>query len=384
MTITFDEIKRRFAAEQANPIIPRTADDMPPTYESITPEWLTAVLANGNPGAQVVSHELGPRDDGTSNRRKITVQWNDAGRQAGLPEKLFCKGTQSLESRYMLGMNEGVQAEVNFYNVLQPTVDVIAPPKYFARYDPETLNSIVVLEDLSDKVEFCTMATDLSLEHCRSQMRLLASLHSKFYESPLLKTKLNMFSNWETFFRITAFDAGFEDSCIRGFVEAEEVIPPRLFARESEVWPATLKCVDTHESMPRGMTHNDVHMKNWFIRPDGEMGLNDWQNSAQGNGSRDLAYCISTAVVPEKRREWERDLLAYYIEEFAARGGPKLDFDVTFKRYRQQLFAALAWWSGTLGQPPEAPEMQPRETSLEFIRRTVTAIDDLDALDSFG
>lgn len=384
MTLTFDQIKQRFEAEQATPITPMTKADMPPSYESITPQWLTDVLADGVPGAEVVSHALGPHDDGTSNRRKITVHWNEVGKKAGLPEKLFCKGTQSLESRYMLGMNEGVQAEVNFYNVLQEKVDVIAPPKLFARYDPATLNSIVVLKDLSDEVEFCTMETALSFEHCRSQMRLLAALHSKFYESPLLETELNMFSKWETFFRITAFDAGFEDACIRGFSEAEEVIPPRLFAREAEVWPATLKCVDEHETMPRGMTHNDVHLKNWFICPDGEMGINDWQNSAQGNGSRDLAYCISTAVVPEKRREWERDLLSYYIEEFAARGGPKLDFDVTFRRYRQQLFAALAWWSGTLGQPPDAPAMQPRATSLEFIRRTTVAIDDLDALDSFA
>lgn len=384
MTVTFDQIRQRFEAEQANPIIPETKADMPPSYESITPRWLTDVLAGDIPGAEVVAHTLGPQDDGTSNRRKIAVQWNEAGRKAGLPDKLFCKGTQSLESRYILGMNEGVQAEVNFYNVLQAEVDVISPPKLFARYDPETLNSIVILKDLSDDVSFCTMETDLSFEHCQSQMRLLAALHSKFYESPLLETKLKMFSKWETFFRITAFDAGFEDSCIRGFTEAEEVVPARLFAREREVWPATLKCVDEHETMPRGMTHNDVHLKNWFIRPDDEMGINDWQNSAQGNGSRDLAYCISTAVTPEKRRDWERDLLSYYIEEFAARGGPKLDFDVTFRRYRQQLFAALAWWSGTLGQPPDAPFMQPRATSLEFIRRTTVAIDDLDALDSFG
>ena len=383
MTITFDEIKHRFETEQANPITPLTVQDMPLNYESITPQWLTAVLAGGTPRAQVLSHTLGPRDDGTSNRRKIFLEWNDIGKAAGLPAKLFCKGTQSLESRYMLGINEGVQAEVNFYNVLQPMVDVIAPKKYFARYDPDTLNSIVVLKDLSDEVEFCTMDTVLSEEHCHSQMKLLASLHSKFYQSPKLQSELSMFSKWETFFRITAFDAGFEDSCIRGFTEAEEVIPPRLFAREPEVWPATLKCVDLHESMPRGMTHNDVHLKNWFIRGDDQMGVNDWQNSAQGNGSRDLAYCISTAVEPEKRRKWERDLLAYYIEEFATYGGHKLDFDVTFKRYRQQLFAALAWWSGTLGQPPDAPEMQPRETSLEFIRRIAVAIDDLDALDSF-
>ncbi len=383
MAIAFDEIKRRFEAEQANPITPMTAADMPPTYESITPEWLTDVLGRDVPGARVLSHTLGPVDDGTSNRRRIAVEWNQAGRDAGLVGKIFCKGTQSLESRYMLGMNEGVQAEVNFYNVLYPQVGVIAPPPLFARYDAETLNSIVMLEDLADQVDFCTMQTDLSFEHCQSQMRLLAQLHSKYYESPKLESELNMFSKWETFFRITAFDAGFEDSCIRGFTQAEAVIPPRLFAREPEVWPATLKCVDLHESMPRGMTHNDVHLKNWFIRPDGEMGINDWQNSAQGNGSRDLAYCISTAVTPEKRRAWERDLLTYYIEEFAARGGPRLDFDVTFTRYRQQLFAALAWWSGTLGQPPDAPKMQPQETSLEFIRRTCVAIDDLDALDSF-
>ncbi len=383
MTITFEEIKWRFDAEQSNPIVPRTAADMPPTYESITPEWLTDVVGGKVAGAKVLSHTLGPVDDGTSNRRRIALVWNDAGKQAGLVSKLFCKGTQSLESRYMLGMNEGVQAEVNFYNVLYPKLGVIAPPPLFARYDPDTLNSIVVLEDIADQVDFCTMDTELTFEHCRSQMRLLAILHSKYYESPLLETELSMFSKWETFFRITAFDAGFEDSCIHGFTQAESVIPPRLFAREAEVWPATLKAADQHEIMPRGMTHNDVHLKNWFIRPDGEMGINDWQNSAQGNGSRDLAYAISTAVVPEKRREWERDLLKHYIEQFAANGGPKLDFEVTFKRYRQQLFAALAWWSGTLGQPPDAPKMQPPATSLEFIRRTCVAIDDLDALDSF-
>ncbi|MGR8947740.1 MAG: hypothetical protein ACU84Q_06805, partial [Gammaproteobacteria bacterium] len=62
MTVTFDEIKRRFETEQANPITPLTADDMPPSYESITPQWLTAVLAPDTPGAKVISHTLGPRD----------------------------------------------------------------------------------------------------------------------------------------------------------------------------------------------------------------------------------------------------------------------------------------------------------------------------------
>src|SRR5262245_56568596 len=110
MTITFAEIKARFEEERKAQRRPVTADDLPFTYEAITPQWLTAVLGRGIPGAVVESHELGPRDDGTSNRRRIELRWNDAGRAAGLPATVFCKGTQSLESRYILGMNEGVQA----------------------------------------------------------------------------------------------------------------------------------------------------------------------------------------------------------------------------------------------------------------------------------
>jgi hypothetical protein len=383
MTITFEEIKRRFHEEQLNPIIPLKREDMPPTYDSITNEWLTNVLSVQVPGAEVLEHKLGPVDNGTSNRRRILIKWNQKGKEAKLTNKIFCKGTQSLESRYMLGMNEGVQAEVNFYNILYPEVGVIAPPPLFARYDEKTLNSIVILEDLSDQVDFCTMDTDLSYANCQSQMRLLAQLHGKYYESTDLDGRLSVFSKWEDFFRVTAFDAGFEDSCIRGFTMAEQTIPDRLFKRESEVWPATLRAADMHESMPRHITHNDVHLKNWFICADGEMGINDWQNSARGNGSRDLSYCISTAIIPEKRRLWESDLLAYYIDQLALRGGPRLDFNTVFLWYRQQLFAALAWWSGTLGQPPDAPVMQPSKTSLEFIRRITIAIDDLDALSSF-
>ncbi len=384
MPLTFAQIKARFDAEQSRPITPRTAADMPPTYESITCEWLTDVIGRAVPGAEVLARGIGPRDDGTSNRRRIEMTWNAAGQAAALPASVFCKGTQSLESRYMLGMNEGVQAEVNFYNLVRPTLPVIAPEAIFARFDPATLNSIVVLKDLRGEVDFCRIDTDLTIDQARSQMRLLATLHARYFNSPELDTTLAPYSKWETFFTVTADDAGFAEACIRGFTQAEAVIPPRLFKREPEVWPATLRCVAMHAEMPRMLTHNDVHLKNWYMTPTGEMGLNDWQNSCKGNWSRDLAYCLSTGLSTDKRRAWERELLKYYLEEVAARGGERPDFDTAFRRYRQQLFAALAWWTGTLGQPPDAPFMQPPETSLEFIRRMVVAIDDLDALDSFG
>ena len=131
------------------------------------------------------------------------------------------------------------------------------------------------------------------------------------------------------------------------------------------------------------LTHNDVHLENCYLIPQGELGVNDWQNCCKGNWSRDFAYCLATGTAPAKRRAWERELLQYYRDQLCARGGPRLVFDDAWQLYRQQRFAALAWWPGTLGQPPEALAMPPPATSLALIRRIVIAIDDLAALDRF-
>jgi len=46
-------------------------------------------------------------------------------------------------------------------------------------------------------------------------------------------------------------------------------------------------------------------------------------------------------------------------------------------------YAVLAFWTITINPAPGMPDMQPRDSTLEFIRRIAIAIDDLDALDSF-
>ncbi|MEJ2459065.1 MAG: hypothetical protein P8Y58_13380 [Novosphingobium sp.] len=43
----------------------------------------------------------------------------------------------------------------------------------------------------------------------------------------------------------------------------------------------------------------------------------------------------------------------------------------------------LAFWTNTLNPAPGMPDMQPRDSTLEFIRRITIAMDDLDTLDSF-
>ncbi|NQV20555.1 MAG: phosphotransferase, partial [Rhodospirillales bacterium] len=326
MNLTFEEIKSRYDIEWKNRGEARTADDIPMGWDLVTPEWMTSILVDGDSGARVVSVRLGDKDEGTSSRRRLYLDYNEAGKAAGLPASVFCKSTHGLENRYIIGMNGGIEAEVTFYNVVAPELGIEVPKCYFARFDPDTLNSIIVMKDMAGEVEFCSDAAVLTLEHARSQMELLARLHSAYYESDALDTKLSAWNTWEDYFAITAREAGFEDACQRGFAKAKDVIPPALFAREAEIWPATVTSIALHAKLPRTLVHSDVHLKNWYIAGPGKMGLNDWQCSSKGHWSRDLSYALSTCLSVERRREWEKDLLAYYLDCMHGAGVPQIAF----------------------------------------------------------
>lgn len=81
--------------------------------------------------------------------------------------------------------------------------------------------------------------------------------------------------------------------------------------------------------------------------------------SAFARRRHDLAYSLSTALTRDNRRAWDRDLVAYYLEQLRAAGAAQVEFDTAWRLYRQNLFSVLARWTGTLGQPPEALKTQP-------------------------
>ncbi|MCY1304535.1 hypothetical protein D9M70_542930 [compost metagenome] len=193
-----------------------------------------------------------------------------------------------------------------------------------------------------------------------------------------------MLPSWpELFANTQEFGFNMKEGSNAGFLAAQSDIPERLFRRFSEVWPATVRSVAFHEGIEHTLIHGDVHLKNWYVAGNGEMGLSDWQCSGRGHWGRDLSYTISTALLPEDRRRWERELVLLYLAQLEAAGGPRVPFAEGWNIYRQQLTSALAWWTITLSPSPGLPDMQPRDTTLEFIRRIATAIDDLDALDAF-
>lgn len=376
------EITRLYEEDQKSDRLAVNPGDIPISYEAITDEWLTNVLCNSTAGAKVTGHRLDKADDGSSNRRRIFIEYNDAGREAGLPQSVFCKASFDLLNRVMLGVSDCARTEIAFYNNVRPEMNIDAPKGLFAALDPKSFASIVMLEDLGPSVVFGNHKTEMNLERGLSQVNLLANFHSQFYKDPRLTDGSLGLKSWPAMWQ-NQVENELETYANLGFLAAEEVMSPRLFARYKEVWSATAKSVELHAGRPQTLTHCDVHLKNWYVRDGKTMGLSDWQVASHGHWSRDIAYTISTAFEVEDRRKYEVELFTTYCEAMKSGGVDMPDMDTAWKYFRQQLFAALAFWTVTLRHPPSMPDMQPLDVTMEFLRRICAAIDDHDAFAAF-
>ena len=375
--IPYPMLAERYAEEQRLHPVPLSAEDIPLGYETITPQWLTLVLCGGHPGAQVTDVQLGTGDEGTSSRRRLLLRYNQAGQLAGLPASVFGKSTHTLTARARIGVVGFGEAEVHFHRHLRPLLDVEAPRAWFANANPYTFNSIVLLHDMTGRVQFCESADLRSRAQVEDQLGLLARLHARFSGSHPAAAGLRSWAEQFGYLATTPY----RKACEIGFRRAETVIPPGLLAREQDVFPATLASALRHEQLPEYVIHSDVHLRNWYVTREGRMGLNDWQCVCRGHWSRDLAYCLSTALSIDNRRAWERELIVYYLDRLHEAGGPRVEFDFAWRHYREQMLGALAWWTGTLGQPRDKQDMQPPEVSMSLIERMAAAVDDVEALD---
>jgi len=269
--------------------------------------------------------------------------------------------------------------EVTFHRAARKLLDIEAPRALLANYDPISFASIVVFEDFGDSAQFCSEKTPVDQAFARGQMDLLARLHGRFYEAPELSGALGVLPTWyDRFHNLATFHL--EESCAAGVEAAQDILPPALFAARADIWPATLRSLELLRDLPLTLCHGDVHLKNWYICEDGTIGLGDWGVTHRGAWARDLAYTLCTSLTVADRRAWEAELIAYYLDQLAAAGGPHVTMDAAMRAYRLALPSAFAFWTLTLKPDPAFPDMQPAETARVFIERLGAAMDDHAAL----
>ena len=123
---------------------------------------------------------------------------------------------------------------------------------------------------------------------------------------------------------------------------------------------------------PACLVHGDAHAGNIYRSAEG-FGLVDWQVLQKGEWAQDVAYHLAAVLSPDDRRAHERTLLDHYRDRLAALGGPRLDADEAWLRYRAAMIYGYFLWAITQRVDPEITEV--------FTHRLGIAVDDLD---SFG
>ncbi|MEO1169967.1 MAG: aminoglycoside phosphotransferase family protein [Pseudomonadota bacterium] len=365
---------------------PRQFDDVPHRIEAITSEWLSETLGTACGAPPVKDFQIERLTSGTSVRCRIRLDYEDhdhAVANGGAPETIFVKSSPGFLNRVMLGITRTIENEGLFYRHIRELLDIEAPIAYHTAFDIRTGRSAHLLEDIeaSKGAIFCTPAMHIDRRQAEDIVTTLARFHSRFLGQADLVTRfpwLKAYPQW--------FADGYEAFGLKRFhdqamKEAEAVIPERLRECADDLWEAKIRSLDAHRRMPQTLLHGDVHLGNWYVTETRAMGLCDWQCVTIGCWARDLAYALVACLTIEDRRDWERDLLRLYLEELAAQTGSTISFDEAWLLYRQQAISALMMWTVTLVHSPLMPDMQPRETAIEMIRRASTAMVDLEALE---
>ena len=370
-------------AEKIWPPSASTRDDVPISGRHVTTEWLTDVLCRETAGARVVSFHNPGGSSGTSERVALRVEYNEAGKKAGLPTELFTKATSSFAQRMLLGGAEVLEGEAIFYTELRKKSTVEAPQGYWGKVDPVTWRSIVVMEDIAvtRDATFMEPTTGFTRDQIGDLVDGLARLHGALWDDPAIKRLKTPVD----YLRLTSQFLDIRRRCEVGIERARAVVPPRLLGQADRLYEGTVRATRiATDQMEHTLLHGDAHAGQTYMTGTGRMGLADWQCVQRGGWAFDFAYMVNSSLEPENRRAWQAGLIEDYLAALQTHGGPVISYDDALLAYRQQCFWPYTAWAFTIGRAAYQPKMQPVETCLAIVRRTAAAIDDLDAFSAVG
>jgi hypothetical protein len=331
-----------------------------------TPAGLDAAALSHLMGATVTSVSVIGGDAGTSSRARLALRGPD------VPETVFVKmPAETVATRLMGELGRLAHTEVRFYDQLAPHLSGV-PVCHGSAFDPLTGRFVLVLEDLPPTCEFPDTLHPLDADRAALVVERLAALHATFWNrlpaggaGPL--GWVYSASDDHT----SQLTGRLLKTSARRIAERTD-IPVERGRFIDENYRAVARLIDRP---PHTVMHGDAHPGNVYFR-DGEAGLLDWQAVRRGHPGRELSYTLVTGMTSAERHVHERDLLDLYRRALAGNGGPDLDRDELWDRYRQGSLYAYVAALITAGMGG----MQADDIALEGLRRGVAALEDLDTV----
>ncbi|MGV0742152.1 phosphotransferase [Mycolicibacterium sp. XJ870] len=307
-------------------------------------------------------------DAGTSSRARLALTGDD------VPESVFVKmPAETAATRLMGELGRLAHTEVRFYEQLAAGLPGVPRP-YGSAFDPLTGRFVLVLEDLAvQSCEFPDTLHPLDKDRAGLTVELLARVHAAFWGRLPQRSGTGPLG-W------LYSASGDHTSMLTGSLLK---LSTRRLAENTDIPVGNGRFIDENyraaaqllDQPPHTVMHGDAHPGNLYFRGD-QAGLLDWQAVRRGHPGRELAYTLITSMTTTDRQAAERDLLDEYRGALAAAGGPELDRDELWDRYRMGALYAYAAPVITAGMGG----MQTEGIALEGARRGVAALDDLETV----
>jgi hypothetical protein len=344
-------------------------DPAPASLEGVlSPTWLSTILSARWPGASVRSVQVVEvlATQATKVRLALAVE----GVGADVPTRICIKGvltdTGATPSASII--------ETLFYRDAAATLPVRVPACIYAGLSADSSRGVVVMQDvIATGGNFCSALDPFTPKQALDGLDQLARLHAAAWEGSSAYAL-----GWTPSFldQITHRPI-ITTATLQELLDGPRGVPlspsVRIAARLQrglEVLAAEVR--DT----PRCLVHGDAHAGNVYCQADGQLGIVDWQVLQKGSWAQDVSYHLAAVLAPEDRRTHERALLDAYRARLKALGGPDIEADAAWRRYRAAMVYGFFLWAITRKVDPAITE--------EFVRRLGIAADDLQSFELLG
>jgi hypothetical protein len=350
-----------------------TPDPTPRDLADISVPWLSAVL-----GVALDSIDVAPLAAGTGfmgQLARVTLASTDPS----CPRSVIVKMPTADPGGHFVGeMMRVWEREHCFYRDVAPHVNIRVPRAFANIADPPCL----VLEDLSP-ARAGDHVVGATLDEAERAIDLLSRHHAAWFQHPLLAT--------------LSWMPGLDDPSIETLAPTFAIGWPLFLERFGSELPARSlrwceefvgripEWIATHLDEPVTITHGDFRLDNLFFLDDGTVAAIDWQLCMRAPGQADLVYFCANNLTVEMRRAHEVALIERYVAGLHAAGVPDtaVTVDGVWRGYLEGLvFYAVSFGASLLTINPA----NERGVALfeALVRRTFTAVDDLDAGRALG
>lgn len=308
---------------------------LPLTPDEITPAWMTEALQQTHPDITVQTVQVRDIINGTSTKIRMDLTYDDAARNISLPETMIVKGGFETHSEWMAGM---YRDEVKFYRDVKPHITMNTPQCYYAGSDPDTYQSIVILEDLREKqVHWQHPQEPCSYGQIARRLEAMAVYHAQTWNTPEFEPggRFDWMTTRYQGFGKTFFNRYLEPENWEPFCKAPRGAAVSVRLHDRDWMKRAFHNLELYEaSQPQCVIHGDTHLGNLYLEPDGTPGFLDAQ-TCKASWAQEVNYHILIAADIADRRQWEKPLLAHYLSHLHYNGVDAPQFGDAWEAFRR-------------------------------------------------